>query len=144
VKTFDFFCPGVPVSKGSLRAFVPKGWTRPVLTSTGGKPLKAWENNVAWAAKQAGVVPAAQGERVSLSLAFLLPRPKSMPRRIVHHAKKPDLDKLCRSVLDGLDGVAYVDDAQVSLLVASKGYATDGIAVGVQVKIEAWENKEAK
>ena len=46
---------------------------------------------------------------------------------------KPDLDKLIRAVLDGLTGVAYVDDAQVTLISASKSY---GSVEGVWITIE--------
>jgi crossover junction endodeoxyribonuclease RusA len=42
-------------------------------------------------------------------------------------AKRPDLDKLCRSVLDGLTaGGAWEDDAQVVVLRAWKSFATEG------------------
>ena len=37
--------------------------------------------------------------------------------------KKNDLDKLVRSTLDGLTGVAYKDDCQVIRILASKQYA---------------------
>ena len=37
--------------------------------------------------------------------------------------KKNDLDKLVRSTLDGLTGVAYKDDSQVIRILASKRYA---------------------
>ena len=37
--------------------------------------------------------------------------------------KKNDLDKLVRSTLDGLTGVAYKDDCQVIRILASKRYA---------------------
>ena len=46
---------------------------------------------------------------------------------------KPDLDKLIRAVLDGLTGVAYVDDSQVILIQATKTY---GINEGVWVTVE--------
>ena len=40
---------GDPSPKGSARAFVPKGWTRPIITSAT-KGLKAWEGKNAAAA----------------------------------------------------------------------------------------------
>src|SRR5260370_35517082 len=49
--------------------------------------------------------------------AFVLPRPKSLPGRVVHPAKRPDLDKLARARLDGLnEGAAVGAGAQVSPL----------------------------
>jgi crossover junction endodeoxyribonuclease RusA len=61
---------------------------------------------------------------VSVIIRFYLPRPKSTPKRIVWPAKRPDLDKLARAVLDGLTaGGAWDDDAQVVELVTSKMFA---------------------
>ena len=37
--------------------------------------------------------------------------------------KTPDIDNLLKTVLDGLNGVAFRDDAQVCEVVASKRYA---------------------
>ena len=122
--TFRFFSPGTPVPKGSIRAFVPKGWTRPVLTSTSGQPLKAWQSSVTYTAMQNGLK--ATDAAVSLDIGFVMPRPKSMPKRVTQHVKKPDIDKLARSVLDALTGVAYQDDSQVVLLTCRKQYTTDG------------------
>lgn len=36
---------------------------------------------------------------------------------------KSDIDNICKSILDGLNGVAYVDDKQIVSLHASKWYA---------------------
>jgi Holliday junction resolvase RusA-like endonuclease len=38
---------------------------------------------------------------------------------------KPDLDNVAKAVLDAINGIVYVDDAQVINLVATKRYATD-------------------
>lgn len=38
-------------------------------------------------------------------------------------AKRPDIDNLCKICLDALNGVAYLDDAQVVMLQASKRYS---------------------
>ncbi len=62
---------------------------------------------------------------VEVLATFVLPRPKSLPGRVVHPAKRPDLDKLARALLDGLtEGGAWADDAQVIRLNAWKVYAT--------------------
>lgn len=43
------------------------------------------------------------------------------------HAKKSaDVDNLCKSTLDALNGVVFVDDAQVAVLEANKTYAAKG------------------
>lgn len=51
-------------------------------------------------------------------------------------AGKPDLDKLCRAVLDGLtDGGAWKDDGQVVALAARKTYALPGIPAGCRITL---------
>ena len=52
---------------------------------------------------------------------FRYERPKSVKRAVP--TVPPDLDKQIRSILDALTGVAYVDDSQVTHIIASKSYA---------------------
>jgi len=71
---------------------------------------------------------------VSAHLEFRFPRPKSHyrggkidPDRLRKDAssfviRRPDLDKLCRAVLDALTGVVWVDDALIAQLAAVKCY----------------------
>lgn len=49
-------------------------------------------------------------------------------------AKKPDPDNILKAVADGLNGVAYVDDAQVVDVHLCKRYAT---AAGLWVEVKA-------
>lgn len=132
---------GVAQPKGSARAFVPKGWTRAVVTSDNPKG-KGWQQLVAEAAGRARDATGAallEGP-VSLTVAFYLPRPKSLPKRVTAHTKKPDLDKLVRSVKDGLTRVAWHDDAQVVRVDATKGYAEAGEAPHAVIAIAPWED----
>ena len=48
--------------------------------------------------------------------------------------KKPDIDNICKIVLDGLNGVAYADDKQVISLTANKYFAVKGVE-RVEVRI---------
>ena len=48
--------------------------------------------------------------------------------------KKPDIDNVCKIVLDGLNGVAYADDKQVVSLSANKYFAIKGVE-RVEVRI---------
>ncbi len=114
-----FSVVAAPVAKGSTRAFVQGG--RAMITSTA-RNLKGWELLVKEAA--ARVVPVTTDQAVRLTVEFVLPRPKSHPkRRETLHTKKPDLDKLTRAVLDALIGVVYDDDSQVVALAATKRHA---------------------
>jgi crossover junction endodeoxyribonuclease RusA len=60
-----------------------------------------------------------------------MPRPKSLPKRVTHMTKKPDIDKLIRAVLDALKGVAWCDDSQVVSVYASKRYGQPGCKVEI-------------
>lgn len=61
---------------------------------------------------------------VHLVVNFFMPIPKSLPLkdRDGWHSKKPDLDNLVKLVLDSMNGICFVDDSQVSFLIAMKGY----------------------
>jgi crossover junction endodeoxyribonuclease RusA len=127
-----FRVASVPVPKGSMRAWV-RG-KHAVLTSDN-KGLKGWEA-VVRAQAQAHVGQLEPGP-LSVSLAFALPRTKSLPKRSERpHQTKPDLDKLARAVLDALTGVAFNDDAQVTALGCSKRYALAGEQPGVLVSLQ--------
>ena len=73
---------------------------------------------------------------VAVFIQFYLPRPKTLPKKITLPAKRPDLDKLARAVLDGLtEGGAWLDDGQVVRLQAAKYYASESIAPGCEIEI---------
>lgn len=121
---------------------MPKGSRFPVVTSDN-KSLKAWERSIRDHLQE--VMPRIpRADRVALwdapiaiSLLFHLPRPKSLPKRVIDHLKKPDLDKCVRGFLDPLIGVVFRDDSQVVSIGATKLYA-DG-AARVDVAITVWE-----
>ena len=50
--------------------------------------------------------------------------------------KRNDIDKCCRSTLDGLSGAAYADDCLVVELHASQRYCVPGERPGALIKIE--------
>lgn len=68
---------------------------------------------------------------IRLSLVFRLPAPKSTPKKrlaslldgSVRPLKRPDLDNLGKSVLDGMNGIVYRDDAQVVTMCSKKIYS---------------------
>ncbi len=63
------------------------------------------------------------------------PDRKKQPRPAERKPTKPDCDNLAKSVLDGLNGVAFVDDAQVVRLVVETWYAAQGDAPRVEVEV---------
>jgi crossover junction endodeoxyribonuclease RusA len=133
-----FLVPGLPQPKGSSRAYVRGG--RAIVVPDNKVPLGAWTERVAIVARQSAV-PCHEGP-VTVALCFRLSRPQShfgakgvKPSAPNYPAKKPDVDKLARAVLDALTGVAYRDDAQVVTVVASKIFAGHEEPAGVVVEI---------
>jgi Holliday junction resolvase RusA-like endonuclease len=89
--------------------------------------LRAWENAVRSQAQRAADEQHAYFTgAVRVEITFVFQRPASVsvkkrPAMIV----APDVDKLCRSCLDGLgNGVLFKDDAQVTHLHARKIYGS--------------------
>lgn len=127
-----FFVAGVPVPKGSAKAFMRKGMKLPVVVQDNAEKQKPWASSVGYAAQQAGVKMMQSGP-VRVEVSFFMPRPRShygtgrnagkvKAAAPSCHTSKPDLDKLVRCVKDALTGIAWKDDAQVAEVVARKGY----------------------
>ena len=122
---------GIPQTKGSAKAFYRPGMRCPVVTNDNAKN-KNWAATVSGEAQRHRPACPLTGP-VDLSLTFFVKKPKSHPKtKFVYATKKPDLDKMVRSVKDALKGVVYLDDAQVVRLVASKHYDD---APGVEVVV---------
>ena len=84
--------------------------------------------------------PDADAERpVEVEVTFVLPLPKSYAkwRHGTEAYRKPDLDKLIRSTLDGLadGGMLPGDDQRVCRVTASKRYQAQGEAPGAYVDV---------
>jgi len=137
----QFSVVGVAQQMGSKRAFTPKGWTRPIITDSN-RNLKSWQQLVSQCASHAiQQLPIAERhvltDGVRLSIAFFLPRPKSLPRRVTAHTKAPDLDKFVRALQDALTAIVFRDDAQIVDLVAMKRYAAPGEPPHVDIRVES-------
>ena len=140
--TLAFTVYGVPLTKGNHRAIRVKGMQFPIVTETNRK-VASWQQLVAEGASRA-VAQVPEADRVllaggvRLTIAYYFPRPKKFARRgvFVHHATKPDLDRLERAILDALTAVAYHDDKQVTEIVAGKYYAAVDAPARVDIAVE--------
>ena len=69
---------------------------------------------------------------LSVFLHFSLPIPASATKKVreallaAPHTKKPDIDNLCKSVLDGMANIVFKNDGQIASLHAKKVYADYG------------------
>jgi Holliday junction resolvase RusA-like endonuclease len=154
--TLEFRVVGVAIPKGSTKAFgyyAKNKRTGDLLLNRHGKPIllastsnanpktKDWAGMVAQGASQALelLAPSDRGlllDGVRVTLAFYLPRPQSLPRRVLAHTKAPDLDKLARNIFDALTNVVFRDDAQIVDVIAMKRYAGPGDAPHVDIRVE--------
>lgn len=135
----DFVAIGVPQPKGSAKAFIPKGWTRAIVTSDNSKN-KGWQQLLAEAASRA--IAQSKDFRIIdgpaiLRVIFYLPRPKAIRNKDVPQIKKPDLDKLVRSTKDALTKVVWIDDSMVVEIHARKFYARPGESPRAEISVTA-------
>jgi crossover junction endodeoxyribonuclease RusA len=116
---------GVPAPQGSKRHV---GNGRMIEAS---KYLPAWRKAIETECQSLFEEPI--DGALEVELWFYLPRPSSVSRE--YPSVMPDLDKLVRSVGDGLtQGGAIADDARIVDLHAYKRYSVDGWT-GVQIQI---------
>lgn len=120
-----FSVEGLPAPQGSKRHV---GNGRMIEAS---KYLPAWRKAIETECQSLFDEP--MDGALEVELWFYIPRPSSVSR--VYPNVMPDVDKLCRGVLDGLTkGGAIVDDKLVVDLHAYKRYSVDGWT-GVHVQI---------
>lgn len=149
---------GEAVAKGSMKTFAfqvkdPAGQPlyrngKPVLRSvaTHDNPkTREWAMLVATAASDAIRARNVEGHDtpwrvldgpVRLSVAFYLPRPQSLPKKVVANTKGYDTDKLVRLVCDALKGLAFADDRLVVEVIAGKYYARLQEPAHVDIRVE--------
>lgn len=114
---------GLPAPQGSKTVY--NG--RPVEggSQTGRENVKAWRNVVAETAHEVWAGRPPIDGPVSLSIKFVMPRPKAAPKKNRWHASRPDLDKLLRSTKDALKTAGvYTDDGRVACVTMTKTLAT--------------------
>lgn len=93
-----------------------------------------WKRTVmAQALEQLGGQAEIHDGPLTLKLFFHLPRPKSLPKKVQHHIKKPDADNLAKAIKDALRGVVYRDDSQIVALEVRKAYGDPPrVLIGVE------------
>jgi Holliday junction resolvase RusA-like endonuclease len=129
----EFTVYGKPQPQGSTRAFTPKGWSRPIITTDNAK-LKPWRQQIADTALTLGRIKYEKETPVAVTLNFYFAKPASTSKKRLFPIVKPDIDKIARSFLDAITGVLITDDSQVVALFAVKHY--DAVE-RVDVKIAA-------
>lgn len=131
----EFVVPGTPVAWARARLSGRTHYTEP--------RVAAYKHAVGLLARAAMAGRQPFGGPVSLHVRAFFAVPKSWPRRRREAALageitptgKPDWDNVGKAISDALNGVVYVDDAQVSSGVVEKAYgATPHVVVQVSAK----------
>jgi Holliday junction resolvase RusA-like endonuclease len=123
----SFSIPGAPRGKGRPK-FARRG--QGVVTYTDDKTA-SYENLAKLACRDAmaGAPPMTGAICANITSYFPVPKSASKMRRaamlqgIERPTKKPDRDNIEKAILDGINGVAFVDDAQVCDGRSSKWYS---------------------
>ena len=125
----EFTVLGLPRPQGSHRAFMPKGARFPVITDAN-RNLKQWRDLTSLVAQDYAPKELVSSA-VELRIDFYFARPKSLPKKVNQHIKKPDLSKLIRSIEDSLTNIVWNDDSQVVQVLATKNYGTPRAEIAV-------------
>lgn len=127
----SFFVPGIPAPKGSFKIVGRRGLRGRITNDN--ERTKPWE----WAitAEAMKLWPAAHRKLdapFAIKMEFYLPRPQRSPQ---HPTKKPDIDKLARSVNDALTAAGiWRDDSCLVDQRAAKFYSDEpGVRITLRV-----------
>lgn len=146
--SLNLFVEGHPEPKHRHRSRVVQTKGKPFVQHYNDPRTTAWEDDVATQVKDAIIqLPLEHTEqdfvlpfkgRLLVTLRFNLAKPKSYPKTVVHHTKKPDVDNLAKSVLDALQKAGVIDnDNLVTDLTVSKRYAELTHPEGVELDLTA-------
>lgn len=139
IRSVSFTVLGTAAAKGNMKAFpfTKKDGKLGAAVTEGTKSSKGWATSVRAAAQQQCDGLFFEDGPIRLTVAIFLPRPKSLPRRVTAHIKKPDCSKLLRNIEDALTGTLWRDDAQIVRLAVAKGYAITQPHVRITVSDDA-------
>ena len=101
-----------------------------------------WVKTWCYLEKYRGQKPLEKPLKVKIIAYYEVPRSASKKKKLqmlhneIFPTIKPDTDNIAKSILDSLNGIAYLDDKQVVKLEVEKYYAT---SANVEVMIEELE-----
>ncbi len=132
----SFFVPGKPVPKARARAYSRNGQTRMYTPKT----TADYETLVQSICRESFSKPLECPLCVYLAIALPVPlswskkRKEAALKQLIRPTSRPDIDNYVKAIFDGMNGVAFVDDAQVVRLECEKFYGeTPGVVVTVNL-----------
>lgn len=134
---------GQPVPQGNMTAQRVRNSSRLVVYHGNADRLVPWREAVVAALRERIESEPWDGP-CGIAVVFTMRKPKSAPKRKhVWPAKKPDLDKLLRGVMDAATAAGvWRDDSQVVMTTMSKHYEGDGYANVLEspgARIHVWK-----
>lgn len=141
--TTVLYVPGIPVAQPRQRTRVVMTGKRAFATNytPRGDPVHSFKASVARAAVDVHQGKPLLDGPLAMEVVFLFPRPKSltykrMPNPMIWAPMRKDWDNLGKAVADALNGVLWVDDAQICLGMAWKVYAGPTQAAGTLIRVQ--------
>jgi len=143
----DIIVHGAPVAKPRAKGFYNKttGHMHHYYKNSG--ELKSYEQFIKVKASELFNKPMAGP--VCLSVHFLMPRPQAlmwkkreMPR--VPNPHRPDIDNCIKTIEDALNGIAYLDDGQITELHVWKQYHAGDEGPLTVIRVEEDNNATGK
>ncbi len=135
----DIIIPGAPVAKPRAKGYFNQKSGKMHHYYKNDKELKSFEQFIKMKASELFEKP--MTGPVCLSVHFLMPRPQNMmwkkremPRTPNIH--RPDADNLLKMIEDCLNGIAYLDDAQITELHVWKEYHAGDEGPKTVIRIE--------
>jgi len=126
---------------------MPNGAMLPAGTAESRKRAANWRSDLRVAATEAMGELAPFTGAIRMMVDFTLPYPRSSIRKYQFgwwpHTKRPDFDKLTRSVCDALKGICWLDDSQICFSTISKSYAWND-EVGANFLIDEMDEPSLK
>lgn len=130
----SLFIAGAPVAQGRPRFARTANGVR----TFDPKKSAEWKHFVRLRANSEGIKPFPQGMPLVLLVEFHISRPASVSKKKrPHPTVKPDLSNLLKGIEDGLNGIAWHDDAQVCQITMGKRYSdTPGVRICIWEMVE--------
>ena len=130
MKSIQFTVIGTPVAKARPKVFF-RGQKYPHAVTP--KGTRQWEEMIRFQSIRHAPPSPLMGP-LKMYIIFNMPRPKTLPKKVLLHTKKPDVDNLVKSVNDALQGLFYKSDSQICVLYATKRYTL--MQPSVEITIE--------
>lgn len=77
---------------------------------------------------------------LEMRIVFNILKPKSTPKKVVFHVKKPDIKNLLASLEDGMKQIVFRDDNQICRTIIEKQYSCTANAVVYLTELTEWRS----